>query len=141
MLRQVPVVPLVERLEAEKVGGGSLRGGGAAPLPEHRRGVIMQVEDRVLPDIGLVNQDIMLRNGGGQLQIAVGDGTLAIGRGLQGALDGKRETLAPKEGVVRSPIGSGHEENAPHSSTRSVAGTQSGRRSRDGLGNAGGAAA
>jgi hypothetical protein len=71
---KVTMVALVEGVQAEEIGHGTRRGGGAFPLPCDGGRVVGQVVDGVGTDVTMLCQDVELRDGGCQLQFAVGDG-------------------------------------------------------------------
>jgi hypothetical protein len=71
---QVTMVALVEGVQAEEIGHGTRRGGGAFSLSCDGCCVVGQVVDCVGTDVTMLGQDVELRDGGCQLQFAVGDG-------------------------------------------------------------------
>jgi hypothetical protein len=71
---KVTMVALVEGVQSEEIGHGTRRGGGAFPLPCDGGRVVGQVVDGVGTDVTMLCQDVELRDGGCQLQVAVGDG-------------------------------------------------------------------
>ena len=124
MLGDVAVKALVQGLEPQKVGGGTVRGSGAFALPKHSRRVVMQVVQGALPSVSRVGNDIMLGDSGCQFKVTVGHGAGGAFIGLEGPLDGYGEWLAPEDGAVGMGRRVGRKEgHASHAGTGGVAST------------------
>jgi hypothetical protein len=72
--RAVAMVSLVESLESEKAGGGLRRRRGTFALPIHRRGVVGARMDGALTQVECVDEDIILGDRRGKLEVGVSDG-------------------------------------------------------------------
>jgi hypothetical protein len=73
MMRQVAVMPLVQRLEPQEVCRWTNRGRQSFALPEDSRCIVVKVEDGTLSHINGLGQHVLLRDGTSEFQVAVGD--------------------------------------------------------------------
>jgi hypothetical protein len=137
--REIPMKTLVDGLEAEEVGSWATGGGGAFALPKYGGGVVVEVMDGALPDIGQMGKDIVLGNGASQLEITVGDGAVRVAIRLEGAVRVGAEPLPPQEGSVGgSGVGRGEEKHTAHAGPGCIACANGGRGGGNGFGNASG---
>jgi hypothetical protein len=73
------MVALVERLKAEEISGGLCGGGGALALPPDGGCGIMEVVEGVASGVEMLRNDVMLRDGPRQFEVAVGDVAASVG--------------------------------------------------------------
>lgn len=76
---QVAVVPLVEGLQPEETGDGA--GGGRRPLvaPTDCGGVVGESVGSTFPNVGSLGEDLTVGDGGGEFEVAVGNGAPGVG--------------------------------------------------------------
>jgi hypothetical protein len=73
------MVALVERLKAEEISGGLRGGGGALALPPDVGCVVMEVVNCVASGVEVLRNDVVLRDGPRQFEVAVGDVAAPVG--------------------------------------------------------------
>jgi hypothetical protein len=95
---EVAIVPLVKGLEAKQVRRGAGGSGGALGLPGKGGGVVSERMDGALATINLMDKDVVLSNGAGELKVRVGDGPRGVVITHEIALDGERERSTPEKG-------------------------------------------
>lgn len=75
---EIPVVPLVNSLQAQKVSRNARSSGRPLALPSECGGVVRERMDGALTTIHVMNKYVMLSNGSCELEIGVGDGARGI---------------------------------------------------------------
>jgi hypothetical protein len=92
----VPMVSLVEGLEAQEVRRGRVGGHGATPLPSNGRRVVRARVGRALANVGEMDVSFVLHDGGGKFKVGHADVTGGVGLGDQSGAQGGRKGGTPK---------------------------------------------
>jgi hypothetical protein len=69
----------MKSLQAKEAGGRTRVRHSALTLPENRRCVVQEIVNGGFSGIHLSHQDVVVGDTGGNLQVAIGDGTIGIG--------------------------------------------------------------
>jgi hypothetical protein len=102
---EVAMVPLVQGLEAKKAGGWFRCGGRTFALPIHGRGVVGTRVYGAFAEVECVDEHILVRHGGGQFEIGVGDRARGVIPRDKSGLDVGRERFPPHNGGVSGIVG------------------------------------
>ncbi len=92
----VPMVSLVEGLEAQEVRRGRVGGHGATPLPSNGRRVVRARVGRALANVGEMDVSFVLHDSGGKFKVGHADVTGGVGLGDQSGAQGGRKGGTPK---------------------------------------------
>jgi hypothetical protein len=126
-------VALVEGLETEEVGRDARGGGGALGLPGEGRRVVRERVDGALTAVHLVDKDVVVRDGPGELEIRIGERAVGVAAADDGVLDVEGERCAPEDRVEPPGVMVSDEENPAHAGGCGVGGTDGCNRGVDDL--------
>lgn len=93
----VTVGALVEGIEAQQVGAGGGRRGGALGGPRDGRLVVAGQPNGAFVDGAMLGEDVRMGDSGGEFQIRDGETAVRLLGGDQCPLDCRRESLAPND--------------------------------------------
>jgi len=115
----VTVVPLVLTGALTEVGSRAVRGGGPLVHARDSGGIVAACSEGAVADVEVLADNVEVDEGGKLLEVAIGDGAVAVGTGHQGFLDVGRKRGAPHTGALAAG-----EEDAAHAVATSVCGPE-----------------
>jgi hypothetical protein len=120
---QVPVVPLVNSLQPEKIRRNTSRSCRTLRLPSEGGCVVRERMDGALTTVHVMDQNVMLSNGSSELEIRVGDGAGGIVAAYNSLLYLQWKRGTPEERVRCSRGCVTDKEDSSHTGAGGIGGT------------------
>lgn len=137
--RMIPVRALQERVQAQEVGPGGGAGGGSLRGPGNSSAIVAVQPQGAFVDVALSGKNGLVSDGGGELEVRDGDGTMPTIRSDQSSAKCRRKPSAPKDGGCRHV--QGVEPHSAHAVTAGITRAHIGRSKGDKFAKMGGTCA